>query len=95
MTNEAITNEIWDVRMGWRRGDRRADPGTLEDQHVKDYLLWPRTEKRAASGTLRGDVTSITQLASARDERSTHQKRTDQRPGLLEHRISLCPLIID
>ena len=32
---------------------RRADPGTLEEQHVKDYLLWLRTEKRAAPGTLR------------------------------------------
>jgi integrase/recombinase XerD len=31
----------------------RADPGTLEEQHVKDYLLWLRTEKRAAPGTLR------------------------------------------
>ena len=30
-----------------------ADPGTLEEQHVKDYLLWLRTEKRAAPGTLR------------------------------------------
>ena len=27
---------------------RRADPDTLEEQHVKDYLLWLRTEKRAA-----------------------------------------------
>lgn len=32
---------------------RRADPDTLEEQHVKDYLLWLRTEKRAAPGTLR------------------------------------------
>ena len=32
---------------------RRADPGTLEEQHIKDYLLWLRTEKRAAPGTLR------------------------------------------
>ena len=32
---------------------RRADPGTLEEQHVKEYLLWLRTEKRAAPGTLR------------------------------------------
>jgi len=32
---------------------RRADPGTLEEQDVKDYLLWLRTEKRAAPGTLR------------------------------------------
>lgn len=32
---------------------RRADPGTFEEQHVKDYLLWLRTEKRAAPGTLR------------------------------------------
>jgi integrase/recombinase XerD len=31
----------------------RADPGTLEEQHVKEYLLWLRTEKRAAPGTLR------------------------------------------
>jgi integrase/recombinase XerD len=31
---------------------RMADPGTLEEQHVKDYLLWLRTEKRAAPGTL-------------------------------------------
>lgn len=30
-----------------------ADPGTLDEQHVKDYLLWLRTEKRAAPGTLR------------------------------------------
>jgi integrase/recombinase XerD len=32
---------------------QRADPGTLEEQHIKDYLLWLRTEKRAAPGTLR------------------------------------------
>ena len=32
---------------------RRADSGTLEEQHVKEYLLWLRTEKRAAPGTLR------------------------------------------
>ncbi len=32
---------------------RRADPGTLEEHQVKDYLLWLRTEKRAVPGTLR------------------------------------------
>jgi integrase/recombinase XerD len=32
---------------------RMADSGILAEQHVKDYLLWLRTEKRAAPGTLR------------------------------------------
>ena len=30
-----------------------TDPDTLTEQQVKDYLLWLRTEKRAAPGTLR------------------------------------------
>ena len=38
-----------------------ADPGTLEEQHVKDYLLWLRTEKRAAPGTLRVRITASEQ----------------------------------
>ncbi len=29
----------------------RADPGTLEEQHVKDNLLWRLTKKRAAPPT--------------------------------------------
>lgn len=68
---------------------RLADPGTLEEQYVKVYLLWLRTEKRAASGTLRGDVTCITQLTNARDELSAHEESPNQRSGLLEHRIKI------
>ena len=30
-----------------------TDPKQLGEQQVKDYLLWLRTEKRAAPGTLR------------------------------------------
>jgi hypothetical protein len=66
---------------------RRADPGTLEEQHVNVYLLWLRTEKRAASGTLRGDVTCITQLTNARDEHPAHKKSLSTTHGHLEHRI--------
>ena len=45
-----------------------ADPGTLEEQHVKDYLLWLRTEKRAAPGTLTIAFTITAPLTNTRDE---------------------------
>ncbi|MBL6707474.1 MAG: phage integrase N-terminal SAM-like domain-containing protein [Planctomycetaceae bacterium] len=47
---------------------RRADPGSLEEEHVKDYLLWLRTEKRAAPGTLTIAFTITAPLTNTRDE---------------------------
>ena len=48
-TQEAYLRAVRQLCQYWNN----TPPDALTEQHVKDYLLWLRTEKRAAPGTLK------------------------------------------